>query len=598
MTLQDIDHWSRRNQGIIEYLSMPGHDQEALARHQQASEFFRGVALAMAGWVGKTGSISVDPALLEAVNGILEAAKSARKATDDVALADWEKLQFNAAGEMSDNPLRAAHAIAESLQFGDGYVTDGQLVVAHSLPVMERLASGQPTIVMDATPDPVIVDVVQAQGGQIVDAIAHQNVKITRYPTRFWGLTPLNSKRAGADRVEREVMKYTKLVDHHHRAYSKTAFLFHKKAWDALDLGNCRLNHEGESVAYEGFPHIKLGDFDYWGRGHRAHNRWKGKELVIVGSFFPPVEAQRSMYQVSRIAALSAGANPDHWPAWQDDMETVKDAWICEGDHEVQCRLPLPADDHIRDWLLSRVTSETVQAIGRARGANAESPIDIHIYGGVPLHGLWQHGLSIASYETDPECLGQTKADHMEAMRDERKDSLARCDVLAARVISKGQTVTRQTMEAEVNAMLDEASRPYGDDESYLWGGGIYILSTPPQMPDTAVVKEWIATRMPVLSQHLSTKGRNGALVKAAQSAARRFGEEMVGEAMDIAETLVRAAISEDDAADKAWHKIEKDGKVTPAEEVGARLVLEATNRTDGVPLPWDEIEEVAEVQL
>ena len=597
VTLQDIDHWAKRNQSIIEYLETHGGDQEALARHRQAAEFFRAVALAMAAWVGKTGAINVDSTLLEAIAGLLEAAKASRNATDDVALAAWETLKFNAAGEMSDNPLRAAHAIAESLKFGDGFVSDGQLAVASSLPVMERLASGQPTVIMDATPDPVIVDVVQAQGGQIVNAIARQNVRIVRYPTRFWGITPLNSKRAGADRVEREVMKYTKLIDHHHRDYGETAFLFHKKAFDALDLSNHRLDDEGDAVAYAGFPHVKLGDFDYWGRGHRAHNRWKSKELVIVGSFFPPLEAWRAMYQVSRIAALSAGANPDHWPAWPDDMEMVKDEWICEGDREVQCRLPLPADDRIREWLLSRVTAETVQAVGRARGANAENTIDVHIYGGVPLHGLWQHGLTVAEYADDPDCLGQTKAEHMEAMAGVRQGSLGRCDALAARVIAKGQEVTRQSLEDEVsaiNALLDDAR---DCEKSYLYRGGINNISTPVQMPRPDAIKEWIATRMPVLSGHLSTKGRNGGLVKAAQSAARRFGEEMLKAAMDVAETIVKAGGGEDAIAEKAWNTIERDGKAGESAVVGSWLSLEATGRTEGAPRPWDddELDEAAE---
>ena len=595
VTLQDVDHWARRNQGIIDHLEKHNGDPEAFASHQQAGEFFRAVALAMAQFVGKTGAISVDHVLLGAIKGILEAARasataaSATATDDDVALAAWETLRFNAAGEMSDNPLRAAHAIAESLKYGDGFVNDGELVVASSLPVMERLASGRPTVIMDATPDPVIDDVVRAQGGRVVNSIAHQNVRVRRYPTRFWGITPLNSKRAGAERVEREVMKYTKLIDHHHRDYGETAFLFHKKAFDALDLSNHRLGAEGDAVAYASFPHIRLGDFDYWGRGHRAHNRWKSKELVIVGSFFPPLEAWRAMYQVSRIAALSAGANSDHWPAWPDDMEMVKDEWICEGDHEVQCRLPLPSDSRIREWLLNRVTAETVQAVGRARGANAENTIDIHIYGGVPLHGLWRHGLPVAEYADDPACLGQTKAEHMQDMREMRAGSIGRCDMLAARVISKGQTVTRRAMEAEVdaiNALLDDARDGADGDESYLWGGGIYIHSTPPQiqMPDTAVIRTWIATRMPVLSQHLSTKGRDGGLVKAAQSAARRFGEEMLLDAMEIAETLAKAG---GDMAKTAWDIIERDGSATDLRIVGARLALEGVGETEDTALPW-----------
>lgn len=605
ITLQDVDHWSKRNAGIITYLENGG-GTEALERHRQADDFFRAVAQAMAGWVGKTGAISVDHALLSAIAGILEAAKKSRK--DDVDLAVWESLKFDAAGELADNPLRAAHAIAESLKFGDGYVHDGQLVVAASLPVMERLAMGEPTVILDATPDPVIVDVVQAQGGRIVSAIAHQNVRITRFPTRFWGLTPLNSQRAGPDRVVREAERYTALIDHYHQKneWGKTAFLFHKKAWDTLNLGDYATNADGDPVAYKAFPYIKLGSFDYWGRGHRAHNRWTNKALVIVGSFFPPLEAQRSMYQVSRIAALSAGADAGNWPVWPDDMEMIKDAWVCEGTHDVPCRLPLPADPRIRTWLLTRITSETVQAIGRARGANAEAEIAVHVYGGVPLHGLWQHGLAVAEYADDPECLGQTKAQHMDAMRGEREDNLARVDTIAARVIAGGRTVTRQSIEDEVNAMLTEAAAMTEDEDGqdgHLFRGGIYILSTPEQIenpirgvPRPEAIQEWIATRMPVLSTHLSTKGRNGGLVKAAQSAARTFGEEMLKEAMEIAEDLIKASVSVDDVVEKAWDTVETDTKATSAQVVAARLTLEATGRTEGVPLPWDEVEEVAEV--
>ncbi len=597
VSLQDVDHWSRRNQIIVENLAKSvdlaaekDRDdleklQVTLAAHRQAGQFFKAIAVAMAGWVGKTGSISVDSTLLEAIRGILEVAKKSRK--DDVALASWEKLKFNAAGEMSDNPLRAAHAIAESLKYGDGFVSNGELVVAASLPVMERLASGQPTVIMDATPDPVIVDVVQAQGGQIVNAIAHQNVHIVRYPTRFWGLTPLNVKRSGADRRDREIVKYESLMKHHGEA---AAFLFHKKAADEL-MEMVDADGQKYQVRKDGGPTESLG---YWGKHHRAHNKWKDKSPVIVGSFYPPLEAWRAEYQVSRIAALSAGANPDHWPAWPDDMGMVKDEWICEGGTDVQCRLPLPADTRIREWLLSRVTAETVQAIGRARGANAENTIDVHIYGGVPLYGLWQHGLAVDSYEADPECLGQTKAEHMEAMAGVRQDSLGRCDALATRIIAKGQTVTRQAMEDEVNAMLEEAARPGEDDESHLYGGGIYIHSTPVQieMPHPEVVKEWIAKRMPVLSSHLSTKGRNGGLVKAAQAAARRFGEEMLSEALNLAESFMNSGFSTDKMTDLAWQTIEGDSP--DSDIIAARLILEALGRTEKTPLPWvDEAEEV-----
>jgi hypothetical protein len=46
---------------------------------------------------------------------------------------------------------------------------------------------------------------------------------------------------------------------------------------------------------------------------------------------------------------------------------------------------------------------------------------------------------------------------------------------------------------------------------------------------------------MPILSEHLSTRGRNAALVKVAQDAARRFGYEAVRDGMDRAELLAKS---------------------------------------------------------
>ncbi|MHB8354429.1 MAG: hypothetical protein ACYDCF_08365, partial [Burkholderiales bacterium] len=239
-----------------------------------------------------------------------------------------------------------------------------------------------------------------------------------------------------------------------------------------------------------------------------------------------------------------AGANPDRWPVWPDDMQSVQDQWISEGDIEVRCHLPLPDDRRIREWLLSRITAETVQAIGRARGANAEATIHIHIYGGVPLFGLWQHGLAVARYEADPECLGPTREECWEDMQEVHAESLAGLDRLAGKVIAQGETVTRETLEKAAGKLADLARNP---DEIYLFQGGNNIYTTLEQketlidrMPHKRVVQDWIASRMPILSSHMSTRGRNGALVKAAQAAAQRFGEEMAQEALQVAEALFK----------------------------------------------------------
>jgi len=592
VTLEDLDLWSQRNRKIIEFTQKSG-DTEMLEAHQKAGELFEALGKTMAEYLGKTGAIRVDEGLLFAIHGILDAAKKQRK--DDVTITAWEKLYFNGKGELAENPVRAAHGIAQTLKHGDGYVEKGAMIVSASVPIIERLAENEPTIVMDATPDPVMVDIVKAQGGRIVNAIAKQRLKIVRHPMRFWGLTPLKpvESEADIDRREREIKKYWALLQHHGE---DCAYLFHKRAaGEFFETAQDSLGFLHRTRKDSG-PEDLLG---HWGMHHRAHNRWTGKSLVIVGSFYPPASRLRSLYQVSRVAALSAGASPENWPVWNDGMEMISQEFISEGTHAVRNHLPLPADPHIKHWLLSRITAETVQAIGRVRGANADRDIYVHIYGGVPLHGLWNYGLSVAEYADDPECLGKTRAEHMDNMREQHYASLSRVDDLAARLIAKGQKVTREAMADEVNAMLEDAMR---QEESYLSHGGYNTHNTlgQMQMPRKDTLQEWIATRMPVLSAHLSTKGRNGALVRAAQSAARRFGEEMLSQAMDIAESIMKSCKAVDEIAEKAWYTIENDSLAMMKDVIAARLALETIGRTEGVPVPWDETGEVpvSEVKL
>jgi len=46
--------------------------------------------------------------------------------------------------------------------------------------------------------------------------------------------------------------------------------------------------------------------------------------MVMVGSFWPPKHKWREMYLADRVVALAAGANPDLWPAWPEDMAYEK----------------------------------------------------------------------------------------------------------------------------------------------------------------------------------------------------------------------------------------------------------------------------------
>lgn len=166
----------------------------------------------------------------------------------------------------------------------------------------------------------------------------------------------------------------------------------------------------------------------YWGPGQRAHNDFAGCDMVAAGSFFPPGHTWQSGWQADRIAALSAGADPDDWPLQPDGMTLEENVFCREGTHvgasKVKSYLPLPSEPHIRKWILDLSTAESVQAWGRARGANLpDRPATIRHFGGVPLVGLEQYGLQVDHYETDPIELGRDREAYH---TDRRLDALGR----------------------------------------------------------------------------------------------------------------------------------------------------------------------------
>ncbi|UEO01097.1 toprim domain-containing protein [Acidiferrobacter thiooxydans] len=402
--LPDIDLWARRTSDTMRALETAqaradavsqvvgdsqfeaikkAHDErrEQITALRAALDLFKTLGAEMGRLVGKEGRITVAPALLDAVQRVLE--------VDDEDVAAWERLEFNRDGTLKLTPLRAAWAIRKTLEFGDGYVKDGVLTVAGVRPIIDRIGK-RPIAFFDATPDQVTVDAVTAHGGQVIDAIAVQHVRIIRKPQRSWGLTPFNPEFATEDRREREVRRYKALRALHPEA----ALLVHKKAHTAIDPDN---------------KDVTIG---HWGAHHRSHDEWANfDEIVMVGSFFPPMHAWRKQYQASRVAALSVGADPARWPEWPDDAKTEDAAWGCEGTHAVQSKHPLPTDPSIRAWLLGLSTAESVQAIGRARGANRDpaKPTTIHMYGGLPLEGLGAYGMTVDSYEADDPALGASR---------------------------------------------------------------------------------------------------------------------------------------------------------------------------------------------
>ena len=460
--LPDIDLWARRTadtlrgleaiQAKIDFVNdavggastigaIQKEEDARKARIETAKaalDLFQSLAKEMAGLVGREGRISIAPDLLTAVQKMTD--------LEDDDITSWERLEFNRDGTLRLTPLRAAWAIRQTLEHSDGHVKDGKLHISGVGPLLDRIGK-RPIAFFDATPDPILVDAVRAHGGHIIQAIAEQHVKIIRKPGRFWGLKALG-KNAAADERERVIRQYRALRALHPRA----VLLVHKKIRVLIDP--------------DGTDQL-LG---HWGADHRAHDNWAGKDLIIVGSFFPPMDVWRPQYQASRVAALSAGSSPANWPEWPDNMEMETGAWIMEGTHQVQSMLPLPSDPHIRKWLLDTIASETVQAIGRVRGANLDpnNPVTITIYGGVPLAGLGDHGLVVDRYEADDPKIGASRSGRALDARQaiaaamtagERTIRAIQDWVMARFSFRVGIDRVRSVMRA-----LEEAARVSGDD--------------------------------------------------------------------------------------------------------------------------------------
>ena len=534
VTMERVSEWARRNasnvrtlQYTIEHESndfMKAKLRDDLESAYKAETLLQGFADALAELVGKTARIPKSSTLWTAIDDLILIGTKTSK-----TLASWEKVAFEKDGSLSATPLRAAYGIAQTLKAADGLIEDGALYVSAIKPILERLGHA-PTAFFDATPSPVLTSIIKATHGIIIDAVARQHVEIQRYTDRFYGLTPL--KLGDTPRRRQEIERYEKIMDY----FAGRKFVFHKAATDILDVEHDELGH--------------------WGADHRAQNRFELSSMVIAGSFFVPPAMVRRAYQSDRLAAIAGGADPEDWPLMQDYTPILDDkgvehdgafesgVWVREGDHEVLCKLPLPRQPQIREWFLTRSTLETVQAIGRARGANAdpEKPLQIAIFGGLPLFGLGEHGLTVHSYQDDPVEIGGTKSARNFVAHSAAQESAT---AAALRIVADGASVGRESMSSQVKTdriaaevakirnnynnnnnqevKFEEAICPPMVIKPYNHGG-TNTKSAPVDAQKGGLQKEnyqeWLSDHgMRIFAKHMSAKGRAGAAVKAARAA-------------------------------------------------------------------------------
>ena len=389
-------------------------DEADIQRCQNAIVLFDALATELSTKLGENRPLTVDPKALSVLASL---------ASD--ATAPWETLRFDRA-RLRVAPLKAASAIASTIAQNGGWVEGGKIYITAGVELFKRIRThAGSTLILDATPDPVWV----ALSDEVINfAVRQDHVNITRYPGLAWG--PGTAKSGDKNKINRELSLIWRAI----KVYSKkeVAALVHKSVYDLL---------------IKRYPEAKYWDIGYFGGDHRAHNRWAGKSvLLLFGGFYPPARTMQKIWDRARVTALAGGADPSDWPEWNGSMSTGH--WIRETpDYEVQSRIALPDDPIVRDYFIRLATNETVQAIGRLRAVNRDGEnLDVHIFGGLPLAGLEEHGLSVTQYARDID----GKARREEQVWARKQVAQQRLDAAVIDLASRGEKITRRSLAAAV----------------------------------------------------------------------------------------------------------------------------------------------------
>ena len=313
--------------------------------------------------------------------------------------APWEKPNWDGLTPKTV-PYRAASAILHTLSHGGGYVADGELHVVALTQVGEWIADGNPAIILDATLPLETRSIIEAVGGHIEEIHVKQNITIKRYPNTLFGRGRSEAKSSKQEdhesRSKSRIVEITSNIvdDFGKKNRALRAIITHKPWREDIEQNE---DYTKKLISYS----AEIGHF---GLEDRAHDRWSGRHLAIVGGPILSPSGWRTEYSTARLTAIRAGADPEKWPHWPTGEDaSEKDVWIDEGaGFDVLCRAPLPADQHIRSWVLSRYRETIVQAIGRTRAVRHDGePLVVEIWGGLPVD-LSDYGIDDVTYHDNP----------------------------------------------------------------------------------------------------------------------------------------------------------------------------------------------------
>lgn len=352
-----------------------------------------------------------------------------------VPTAPTERAHVAWDGTVEHFPLRAIEAMLWASKYGAWRVTDdSELVIVAPTPLLKTLKDGTCAgwTILDATPDPTVRALVEALGGHILEAIPTQPVHVNYHVARVHG------KRALAADQADEVNAIIWWLD----AYPTFAALGHKQV--IKEVRERRRDFENRTT--------------WWGR-HRGTNDFAGRDLLIVGSPVPsPQDIDMGWLTHQAVMSWVEGSPPASHPS--DDrahvsVEVAPGVWAASP-------LLLPADDEKREWILTRIENEVIQAVGRARaGLTPDRTTQVVIVG--PPVRLARGGITdVTIHYTDPDCWPPCRA-AKKAARHAIQGALVASAVIQLRSEGASPTVrAAREKYGEVRRALGARAAKYG----------------------------------------------------------------------------------------------------------------------------------------
>ena len=204
------------------------------------------------------------------------------------------------------------------------------------------------------------MDEIIAAGGVVIDLqCAQPNLKVIQYGPLLHGKGDSGASEDGMKRLKAEA----------------------KSLLDAMgdDPDVVAITHKALA------RYMKDDRVRHWGT-HKGHNDWKNKRRLILWGL-PLMNANDQIIGYKTYRAAMALRDID-LPDWNG--ERVQE-WTQAGAWDIFPAAKLPAVKEARDWLLRQLNADVFQAIGRLRAVWATEPVQVEVYGLLPIVGFGMH---------------------------------------------------------------------------------------------------------------------------------------------------------------------------------------------------------------